>query len=89
MGILQVKWLKSEQNIHMQEGGFLFFSLYNYPCDLLQRIPLRVIKADLLCTNISSHETPVNLQVDRHQKKTLGKQIHLCESDRETFLKIC
>lgn len=53
-----------------------------YPCNLLKCVPLRVIKADLLSDIVSCHQTPVNLQVDGHQKQTLGKQINLCKKSR-------
>lgn len=43
----------------------------SYPCNLLERNPLRVIKADFLFDKVSSHQTPVDLQVDGHQKQTL------------------
>lgn len=52
-----------------------------YPCNLLECVPLRVIKADLLFDNVGRHQTPVNLQVDGHQKQTLRKQIHLRKKD--------
>lgn len=48
-----------------------------YPGDLLQSIPLRIVKTDPLSDVVGCHQTPVDLQVDGHQQQTLGKQIHL------------
>lgn len=56
--------------------------IFSYPCYLPECIPLRVVKADLLFNNVSGHQTPVNLQVDGHQKQTLRKQIHLYKKDQ-------
>lgn len=63
-------WPASRAQAWTQEGAA-------YHGHLLQRDTLRVIQADLLLYVVGRHQAPVDLQVDGHQKQSLGKQVYL------------
>lgn len=54
-----------------------------YPCYVLDSIPLRVIEVDFFCNDVGGHQTPVNIEVDRHQQQSLGEQIYLDKDGRK------